>query len=223
MISDKEIAEYRSLCSALGQLHEKYLRRRRELRELLEETAALRRKALLVLAKANRLTRHLTGRQRHTSGLGYHLGDIRSRINQYGPAYFQGALSLEERDILPELQSEMDSEFQADHGSLRELRRKGLLIIGMIDTVRKKLLQLDLLEMRCRELICSTNKALEAFRFEAGVIRRKLYPFGIFSAFFRAAGGLFGKAYFTIRDMEDISALGTITGHVLKIADSPII
>ena len=93
----------------------------------------------------------------------------------------------------------------------------------MIDSVRGKILQLEVLELRCRELILSINKALQAFRHEYRVIYRKIYPFGIFSLFHRNVRTLWGRAYFTLHDMENIAAIGNITGHVLKIADSPII
>ena len=220
MIMDKEIAEYNILCTTLRALHEKYLLRKQELRQLLEETVALRTNALLVIAKANLLTRHLTGRQRQIIGLSYHLGEIKARINQWSPAVFQGFGGGDEGENLPEL---CDWQPRDECRSIRELKQRGLLVLGMIDGIRRKLLQLDLLELRCRELMLSISKALEAFRHETMVIRRKIYPFGIFSFCYRTLRGLWGRAYFTLRDMEDIAALGNITGHVLKIADSPII
>jgi len=208
----KELSEYQTLCDALGELQKKYLRRKQELRHILEETAALRNSALVVLVRANSLTRHLTGRQRHITGLAYRLSEIKVRINKLSPVAFQDP-------------GAGDDGWQAleDCRNPRELRQKGLLVLALIDGLRKKLLQLDLLELRCRELMLSTDKALEAFRHESKSIHRKIYPFGIFSLFYRRLRGLWGSAYFTLRDLESIAALGNITGHVLKIADSPII
>jgi len=224
MITDKEISEYRSLCTALWELHEEYLNRKRELCLLLEKTEALRKDALLVLVKANRLTRHLTGRQRQASGLIYQLDDIKARMNQSIPALFRGT-GGEEAELLPGLTNWQSCDFQSreDCLTVRELRQRELLILGMIDAVRKKLLQLDLLELRCRELILSVNKALEAFRHESRIINRKIYPLGIFSHFYRTLRGLWGMTHFSRRDMKEIAALGNVTGCILKIADSPII
>ena len=215
MITEQELSEYRNLYTTLGNLHEKFLKKKMELRKLLEETAARRKEAFLVLAKANRLTRYLTGRQRQIAGLTYKLGDITARINQASPLVFNK--NLEETGIpmgiprIPECENH------------RELKRMAVAVIGMIEHIKKNLLQLDLLEKRCRELMLSINKAMEAFRHESRIIYRKIYPFGIFSSFFRFLRNLFGKTYFTSRDMDDVSALGNITGLVLKIADSTLI
>lgn len=218
---EKEIAEYRNLCAALRNLQERYSKRKQELRQLLGQTAVLRRDALLVLVKANRLTRHLTGRQRHITGLNYQLGEIKARINQVGPALFKGG--GEEGETLPGICEWQPQKDRSPLDSRRELRQNELLILGMIDGLKKNLLQLDILELRCRELILSVNKALQAFRHEARIIRRKIYPFGVFSLLCRTLRRLWGRSYFSLHDMDDIAALGSITGHVLKIADSPII
>ena len=212
-ITDREISEYRGLCTTFGNLHEKFQRRKQEIRKLLEELAARKRDAFIILAKANRLTLHLTGSQRQITGLTYQLSEIKTRINQGSPALLRDVGAEAERENLSELY---------DCQNRRELKQKGLLLIRMIDSLRKKLLQLDILELRCRELILSINKALQAFRHESRIIRRKIYPFGIFSLSYRALRRFWGAAYFSHRDMEDIAALGSITGYVLKIADSPV-
>ena len=215
MIPDKEITEYRILCNALMELHVKYQKKKLELRQLLKETAALRSDALLVLAKANRLTRHLNSRQRQICGLNYSLAEINARINQDISAPLKGRAYLEEREIMPEIPP------GEDFRNLRELRQKGLLIIGLIDNIREKLLKLELLELYCRELILSINKSMFAFRHEWKIIRRRIYPFGIFSLCYRFLRSIFGKSYFSLSDLNDIAALGNITGLVFKIADSP--
>ena len=208
----------------LGELHEKFLKRKQELRRLLEETAVQKRDAFRVLEKANRLTRHLTGGQRQITGISYHLGEIKARIrqvNQSSPVFFKGAIL--EGGVPSEIRHEFQPEFQEDHRSRVELKQKGLAILGLIDRIKKQLLQLDLLELRCRELIASIKKALLAFQYEFNKIRRKIYPFGIFSFFRRTLGCLFGYSYFAPRDLKEVSALGQITGFILKIADSPLI
>jgi len=105
--------------------------------------------------------------------------------------------------------------------TLRELKQRELALLAMIDGIRKKLLELDLLELRCRELMLATSKALQAFHYESGCVRRTLYPFGVFSRLRRSLRSLWGSAYFTLRDMESLAALGVMTGHLLAITDSP--
>jgi len=217
MIADKELAEYQNLCAALKNLHENYLIRKQELLRLLEELAALRKESFLILEKANRLTRHLSGRQRQIAGLSYHSGEIKARINQCGPVLVGGRGSLAEGESLPEFIGPC-----AENPGRRELKRRGLSVLGMIDSIRKNILQIDLLALRCRELILAIKKGMEAFRHEFAVIRRKIYPFGVFSILYRRLRAFWGGAYFSFRDMDDISALGNITGHVLKIADTPL-
>ena len=213
MLADRELSEYYNLCATLRNLQERFLVRRQELKELIEEAAALRRDALLALEKANRLTRHLTGRQRQTAGLCYHPGEIKARINQAATSVFK--VNFEETASLSEIRQEFKNHL--------ELKRMGLAVIKMIDSVKKNLLQLDLLEMRCRELVLAINKAMEAFRHEIRIIRHRIYPFGAFSVFRRFLRNLLGRTYFSSRDMDDIGALGNITGLVLKIADSSLV
>ena len=221
MKTDKDVKEYNFLCATLASLYEKFALRKQELRPVLEETAALKRDALLFLAKANGFTRYLTGAQRQRAGLTYHPGEIKDRIKHFDSL----CGGTEETETQPVTRPEIPAEFQPEilAANRRELKQRGLLILGMIDTVKKKLLQLDLLELRCRELIQSIKKALEAFRHELKIIRRKIYPFGIFSFFHRSLRRILGGTYFSFRDLADIEALGKITGLVLQIADSPVV
>ena len=225
----RELAEYRTLCAILCELHEKFTKRRQILRELLEETIARKKEALVVLVKANRLTLRLTGGQRQVTGIQYQLGEIKTRINQIN----QNSLVLFTRELdevetlPPNFGAETRFDFQAENPDSsrirKELKGKSLLILGMIDRVKKQLLQIDILELRCKELIASIKKALKAFHHEFGTIKRKIYPFGIFSFLKRIIGCLFGRNYFSSRDLKEISALGRITGYVLKIADSAVL
>jgi hypothetical protein len=196
-------------------LHDEFLKRKLKLKRLIEETAALKREAFLVIAKANRLTRHLTCRQRQAVGITYHFDEIKARIHQAGVL----ALRVEEAEPSGGLPSMRPDDFL----SKKELKAMGFAVIGMIDSLRKSLVQLDLLEKRCRELILSINKALAAFRYEAKIINRKIYPFGVLSFCHRSLRNLLGNTFFTFRDMDGISNLCKITGLVLKIADAPLI
>jgi hypothetical protein len=114
----------------------------------------------------------------------------------------------------PEL-SELSRSPDFGLGELRMLR--------LMDMLKKKLLALDLLEMRCRELLLSMDKALEAFKHEYALIRRRLYPYSLFSAFRKSLRPRGGLPYFSPRDLKELAVLGDLTGHVLKIADSPIL
>ena len=143
--------------------------------------------------------------------LAYTLVELKSRIHARNPLAFVEPDGLT-RDFSP----------PDDCRNLRELKQRGLLVLAMIDRVKERLLQLDILEARLRELILSLEKATEAFCHEARIIRREIYPFGVFSRLRRGVRVLWGRAYFTLRDMERISDLGIMTSHVLKIADSPV-
>ena len=219
MITKKDLTEYSSLCNTFDSLHERFLKRKLELRRLLEETAARRREALLTLAKANRLTKHLTGNQRHVAGLSYQLSDLKARINNDTyPALSKTCVENAEPPDIVRTQT-----FQEGHGSNSELKQMVLALIKLIDRVKNQMLQLDLLELRCKEIIVSINKALAAFRHEERIIRRKIYPLGVFSFIRRSMRNLLGSSYFSCRDMTEVTALGNITGLILKIADSPLI
>jgi len=219
MITEKELSEYKALCSVFRDLWGRFLERKQEIKRLLEETAVHRKEALELLAKANGLTRHLTGHQRQLTGLSYHLGEIKAKLNLVKS--FQNGQS--NTVFVIEDKNEIQRSIPEDCRSSPELKRNGLAVISMIDQVKKSLLQLDVLEMRCRELLLSLNKALAAFRHESRRIHRSIYPLGFISIFYRFLRRAAGKTYFTIRDFDDIADLGSITGLVLKIADSPLI
>jgi len=218
MITEKELTEYKALCAVLCELRGRFLERKQELKKLLEETAVRRKEALELLAKANVLTRHLTGRQRQITGLSYHLGDLKAKLN------FAGSFKYGQDDNIFVIEGKNEIQLSIpDCRSSLELRRNGLAVISMIDQIKKSLLQLDVLEMRCRELLASLNKALAAFRHESRIIHRSVYPLGFISFLYRFLRRVAGKTYFTFRDLDSIADLGSITGLVLKIADSPLI
>jgi len=214
MITEKESNGYKALCAALLELRGKLLDRKQELKRLLEETAERRKAALELLAKANGITRYLTGRQRQITGLLYYPGEIKAKIkaaNSFLNTY-SGGDKNEIQHPIPE----------SCRNSL-ELKRNELMLISLIDQIRKSLLELDVLEMRCRELIASLDKAMAAFRHESRRIHRSIYPLGFISIFYRFLRRTAGKTYFALRDLDGIADLGNITGLVLKVADSPLI
>jgi hypothetical protein len=215
MIAEKELAEYKALCAVFLELRGKILDRKQELKELIEETAGRRKDALELIAKANGITRYLTGCQRQAAGLLYYPGEIKARIK----------LAESFRDIQNGIESknEIQLSIPEECRSSQDLKRNGLVLILMIDRIKKSLLELDVLEMRCRELTTSLNKAMAAFRCESRRIHRSIYPLGFISVFCRFLRHLAGRTYFTFRDLNGIADLGNITGLVLKIADSPLL
>jgi chromosome segregation ATPase len=220
MIAEKELAEYGALCAALQELRRRFQDKKREVRKLLEETAGRRKDALELLAKANAITRHLTGRQRQIAGLSYHLCEIKAALKL--AKSIQGGQS---DPVLAAIEDKIEIQRPIPEGcrTSLELKRSSLAVILMIDQIKKSLLQLGVLEMRCLELIASLNKALTAFRHESRRIHRRIYPLGFISVFCRFLARLAGNTYFTLRDLDGIAGLGNITGLVLKIADSPLI
>ena len=228
MITEKELAEYSSLCSTLDSLHGEFLKKKQEIRKLMEETAARKREAFLFLAKANRITRHLTGRQRNAIGLSYRLSDINAKINQLSTIVFRNNADEADGNGIEQIRMlgtdyRLGTEGLRTEGSRRELKQMVVAVVSLIDQIKKQLLQLNILELRCRELISSINKAMEAFRHEEKIIRQKIYPFGVFSLLRRSIRSLAGSPYFSSGDMNDIAALGNMTGLIMKIADSPIV
>jgi len=217
MITDRELKEYQSLCASLVSLHEKFLKRKQELQKLIVETAIKRKEALLVLARANRFTRYLSGNQRLAAGINYRLCEIDARINNTSPVIFES--NSEEMELSCVLQTRDGSEVCRNS---RELKKLLIAVIDLIDRIKRRLIQFEVLEKRCKELISSINKSLEAFNFEWRNIRRKIYPLGILSLFCRFSRRCLGKPYFSSRDMGDVAALGNLTGLVLKIADSAV-
>jgi hypothetical protein len=64
---------------------------------------------------------------------------------------------------------------------------------------------------------------MEAFRHEYALIRRRIYPYWFFSVFCKHLRRLRGFSYFSARELKELAGLGELTGHVLKIAGSPIV
>jgi hypothetical protein len=219
MIAEKDLTEYRVLCAAFQDMRRRFLERKQELKKLLEETAGRRKDALQLLARANGLTRHLTGHQRQMAGLSYHLGEIKAKL-KLAKAFQNGQNGIV---FAAEDRNEIQLSIPEDCRTSLELKRSGLVVISMIGQVKKSLLQLDVLEMRLRELMVALNKALAAFLHESRRIHRSVYPFGFISFLCRFLRRATGKTYFTFRDLDGIADLGNITGLVLKIADSPLI
>jgi hypothetical protein len=203
-----------SLSASARELHEKQERRKQEIRGLLDETEVLMKKAVAFLKKANRLTWRLTARQRQGAGVFYPPSFFDSR--------FKGGKCLPlvpDRILNPD---ETPAELKGSENS-GEYRLEELKMLRLMDALKKNLLALDLLEMRCRELLLSIDKAMTAFKHEYALVRRRLYPYGIFSILRKHLRRLRGFSYFSGPDLKELAVLGELTGYVLKLADSPIL
>jgi hypothetical protein len=212
--TETEAVAAHSLSASLRELHEKHERRKKEIRSLLEETGAIMRGAVAFLEKANRLTRYLTAKQRQQAGILYHPSFFDSRLRGKDPVSLIPNKILDRGEFPPEL---------AGPGGRLERRPEEPGMLRLMDILKKNLLALDLLEIRCRELLLSIDKAMEAFRHEYASIRRRVYPCRFFSALYKHFRRLRGFSYFSHRDLKELAVLGDLTGHILKIADSPIL
>jgi len=223
--------EYNALYVAFWELHERYTHRKEELRHVLQAAAAARVQALMVLLKVNDLTRYLTAGQRQVSGYTYRLQDIKARIDSGKSLGMQGlsggsgsSLSyLDDRDDLTNDETTLPAAYDEIPTTVQERKRRELLTLSLIDGLKAKLLQLDILELRCRELTLSLDTALRGFQYESTCIIKKLHPYGVFSRLQRRFRWMRGSAYFTPHDMNDVRLLGTVTGHILTITDSAIL
>jgi hypothetical protein len=208
----EETAGTGSLTASFRKLHEKYEGRKKEILGLLEETGALVKKAVAFLKKANRLTRRLTVKQRQETGVFYH------------PSFFDSR--LKGRDLLlliPNRILNLEVPDLTGLGSFRRPEQEELRMLRLMDVLKKNLLALDLLEMRCRELLLSIDKAMDAFKHEYAFVRRRVYPYGFVSVLSKYLKRLRGFPYFSPRDLKELAVLGELTGDILKIADSPIL
>lgn len=93
----------------------------------------------------------------------------------------------------------------------------------MIDQIKKNLLAFDAIELRCKELIESITKALEAFEVIYQTSYKEIYPLGFISKVFKSIKKIFTKKYFSQKNIKQIQILGETTSHILKIVDSPVL
>jgi hypothetical protein len=217
----KELGEYRLLCASLKDLHAKYEERKTRLRLLVEELEGLRRSTLRELGKAARLTRRLTPFQRNELGLlpGSGNGWVVPRAQLTS----SHKLSEKKQKELPSLDPVSLSVPSDAYSNRRELKAGTLGLLSQFDELKKGLLQLDLLELRVRELILSINKAMKAYSHEYRVIRRRIYPVSILSRVGKSWRRLRGMTYFSSHDMKELTVLGDLTVNIVRMAESPIL
>jgi hypothetical protein len=213
--------EYNLLWAALRELYEKEETRKARIRLLLEEVTELRRKTLRELGRISRLTRRLTAFQKKGMGLLLFPGEVPAAAPGKSGAPRKGAPDGAGKapDLAPSPALPAPPEFK----NRRELKAGEIQILSMIDRLKKRLLQLDLLEMRCRELLLSIRRAMDAWEHEFRYVRRRVYPLGFLSVLYKHLRSLGGKAYYSSKDVKELTVLGDLAVNIGRMAESPII
>ncbi|AEF80368.1 hypothetical protein [Leadbettera azotonutricia] len=213
----KELGEYRLLWAGFKELHAKYEERKTRLCLLLEELEGLRRRTLRELGKAARFTKHLTPFQRNELGL------LPGKGNVWFVPQGQMASSQKKQRELPSLDPASLPVPSDAYSNRRELKAGTLGLLSQIDALKKSLLQLNLLELRVRELLLSINKAMKAYAHEYRVVRRRIYPIFVLSALGKSWRRLKGMTYFTPRDIIELTVLGDIAVNIAGMTESPVL
>ena len=212
----EELGEYRRICDVYRELHERYEKRKALVLKLLEEAAEARRRAMLELGKASRITRRLTAYQRRE--LGFSLpGELSGSGRAQGGAV--SGKSEKTRNLAPSPPPLFPETFQ----NRRELRECEYRIVSMIDDLKNKLLRLSILEMRCREILLSLGKVMKAYDYEYRRAIKSIYPFAVISRIYKALRRFWGRAYFTGRDLAELAVIGRLGADIIKMAESPIL
>jgi hypothetical protein len=209
----KEEEEYGLLYAAMMKLHEACEERKAGVKKLLLELDKLRERALRELSRAGSLSRRLSAYRRREMGF--------LRVNGGGERKSAVAVLVEGEGAAPV--DPVPAPFPTDgFSNRREIKAWELKILSIIDRLKKTLLQLELLELRCRELLVSIAKALDAFSYEFKTAKRKIYPFSIFSRISKSLRSFLGGAYYTPGDMRELAALGALTVNAAEIAETPV-
>jgi len=179
---------------------------------LLGQAANIRHNLEKELGKHRRLTRRLSFLQRKQLGL---LKDPGS----YGSGFPGAEIIPVSESLKTELEPVSIREFPSDYENMRELRAAEIMIISMIDKIKKKLLRLELIELRLRELLVSLNMVLQAYDKQWYIVRRSIYPLGIISVCFKYIRQILGGSHFSVKDLKGIAFLGDLAGNIIKMAD----
>jgi hypothetical protein len=212
----KEEEEYRFLYAAMVELREKCEERRAGVLKLLLELDELRENAVKEISRVNGLGRRLSAyHQREMGFLRVKAGKKkRPSAEPVVPLNDKGAAMLEPVPAPAPA---------AGFANRRELKIREIETLSKINELKKTLLQLDLLELRCRELLVSIAKALEAFSHEFKTAKREIYPFSIFSRILKNFRSLWGGPYYTPGDLRVLATLGVLAVHIIDMAETPVI
>jgi hypothetical protein len=175
------------------------------------ELDELREKALRELSKVKRFSRRLPVYRRKEMGFlrvdGGRPADPVVPVKGRGAALFEPVPAPEPA---------------AGFADRRELKIRELGVLSIIDRLKKTLLQLEVLELRCRELLSAIAKALEAFLREFKTVKRRIYPFSVFSRIRKSLRSFRGGVYYTHADIRELAALGVITVNIADMVETPV-
>jgi hypothetical protein len=209
---EKEEA-YGLLYAAMMRLRETCEERKAGVKKLLAELDKLRERALREFSGTGSLSRRLSAYQRKEMGF--------IRVNNGGGRKPALSVPAEGGGAVPA--GPVPAPFPAGgFPNRREAKAWELKILFIIDRLKKTLLQLELLELRCRELLASITKTLEAFSYGFKAAKRKIYPFMIFSRVRKSLRRCLGGAYYTPGDIRELEALGSLTANAAEIAETPV-
>jgi hypothetical protein len=196
-------------------LHETCEARKAEVKKLLRELDELRKKAARDLSRTGGLSRRLSAYHRREMGFFRVRGGGRRPAEPAVSMPLTGGGSALLEPVPPPAPA-------LQWANRRELKVRELNLLSIIDQLKKTLLQLDILELRCRELLVSIAKAREAFVHEFKIVKRKLYPFGIFSRLRKSFRRLWSGVYYTPGDLRTLAVLGALTVHIIDMAEAPV-
>jgi len=225
-----ELADFKRLSSALAELHEKHETQKTRIIILLNEMAVIRRRLEKELGKAKRLTRRLTSIQKNEMGFLHDPGKVEYAVRRAPAQWGFGIRAEDSIDIpftlkpllIPELLPVKSGELPEEYKNIQEIKIEEIRLISMMDKIRKKLLNLELLEMRLKELMLSVSKALQTYSHQWKRIIRSVYPLGIFSVCHKSLREMLGTPHYSKRDLEGIAFLGNLAGNIIKMANSSV-
>ncbi|MCL2832156.1 MAG: hypothetical protein FWD78_03210 [Treponema sp.] len=214
----EDLADYNRLCRDFRELHLKYEEQKVRITCLLARTASQRRRLAAELGKAAALTRRLSGSQRRQLGM-FHDPYHNTKSGSPGTFSKAGAQADAALSLKPEPCPLAAVENPDEYKNKKELKAAEIRIITMIDGIKKKLLRLQLLEMRLGELLISLDKSLQAYDHQWRRIKRGIYPLGIISVWFKCIRGALGGSHFTAKDIKGIAFLQELAGNILNMAE----
>lgn len=107
---------------------------------------------------------------------------------------------------------------------IKEIKEKQLEVIDLIDKVESNITVLGVVSRRARELCRSLDKASMVFDLEVDKVFRKIYPVPLFSKFIKIIRNkVFGRGYFSKKDLEHISYLGDLATKLAILIDTKVI
>jgi hypothetical protein len=106
---------------------------------------------------------------------------------------------------------------------IKEIEERVAHALAAIEQTRGTQLMLEGLNRRIDEVIRSIGKAQSTFRDEFKSAYRQLYPLGFLSRVYRQLRKLFGRKYFSDKDLEIVSPLLQIAAVLARLVDQRLL